>query len=119
MLGWSMSIQGVEGGTGGEFDVLFAEGTRFLQQHRYAEAIESFQRALALAPGSERASECLCGLGVAYSSSSGTRRAGATWSWPTSGDPLSPHPLIRLAGLSARKNAPARMKAFLAEGLRS
>ena len=42
-------------------------GTRFLQQHRYAEAIESFQRALALAPGSERASECLCGLGVAYS----------------------------------------------------
>ena len=112
-----MSIEGVEGGTGGEFDVLFAEGTRCLQQHRYAEAIESFQRALALAPGSERASECLCGLGVAYSQ---LQRYEESWRYlelAHQRDRLSPHPLIRLAGLSARKNAPARMKAFLAEGL--
>jgi hypothetical protein len=112
-----MSFQGVEGSTVGEFDVLFERGMRCLQQHRYLEALPYFQRALELAPGDERASECLCGLGVAHSQLQQYQESWRHLELAHQRDRLNPHPLIRLAGLAARESAPARMKAFLAKGL--
>jgi len=107
-------------------NVFFERGTRCLENHRYPEAIEHFQRALELASGmsplpeewrGERDSACLSGIGAAHA---GLHQDEESWRYQELAHqrcPSHPLPLLRLAALCARKNDSVRMRAFLKKAL--